>query len=88
MCTYYAPQQMCTGNDIAIWMPPYVNRHTSAYDCMDLCNRQLRQMNWSGYACCQLQQHPDHPANCRLRDGMPVRGGRFVGAASCMSGRY
>ena len=80
----YTRFSACTGRDIQVWMPPYVNRRTSPNDCVELCNRQLRDMNFNGYACCQLQQHPDHPANCRLRDGMTnSTGGDFVGAVNC-----
>ena len=80
-------ETMCTGNDIAVWTNPYVNRRTTGYDCVNLCNRKLYEMGWTGYACCQLQQHPDHGANCRLTDGMAAPAGAYKGAANCEPAR-
>ena len=82
-CEGYTPERFCTGRDIYTWMPPYVNRSTRGEDCLELCNRKLRELNWMGGACCQLQVSNNYPVNCILRDGVLSLGGDSIGAANC-----
>jgi hypothetical protein len=82
-CEGYTPERSCTGRDIYTWTPPYVNRSTRGEDCLELCNRKLRELNWRGGACCQLQNHEDYSVNCKLRDGVLSGGGDSIGAANC-----